>query len=149
MTNQLFTRYEQFLFSRVMALAEKAGKHVDLLVVPGTNVFDAIAQTTAHLDSADIWAGRSSVMAPDEQAKYIGDAWERLPKKPNRQVCFHVVDPDGTVRDFNLGAHVPNLTDADIDMIHALWLDATKEGGIENYTTGRSSPWRWPGSPTK
>ena len=44
------------------AVAEKAGKHVDLLVVPGTNVFDAIAQTAAHLDSADIWAGRSSVM---------------------------------------------------------------------------------------
>jgi hypothetical protein len=93
--NQLFTRYEQLLFSRVTAVAEKAGKHVDLLVVPGTNVFDAIAQTAAHLDSADIWAGRSSVMAPDDQAKQIGDAWERLPKKPNRQVTFHVVDPNG------------------------------------------------------
>ena len=67
--NQLFTRYEQLLFSRVTAVAEKAGKHVDLLVVPGTNVFDAIAQTAAHLDSADIWAGRSSVMAPADQAK--------------------------------------------------------------------------------
>ena len=60
--NQLFTRYEQLLFSRVTAVAEKAGKHVDLLVVPGTNVYDAIAQTAAHLDSADIWAGRSSAI---------------------------------------------------------------------------------------
>ena len=33
--------------------------------------------------------------------------------------------------DYNLGAHVPRLTDADIDMIHALWLDATNRGGIE------------------
>ena len=130
--DQLFTRYEQLLFSRVTAVAEKAGKHVDLLVVPGTNVFDVIAQTTAHLDSADIWAGRSSVMEPDDQAKQIGDAWERLPKKPNRQVCFHVVDPDGTVHDFYLGAHVPKLADADIDLIHALWLDATNRGGIED-----------------
>jgi amino acid transporter len=130
--DQLFTRYEQLLFSRVTSVAEKAGKHVDLLVVPGTNVFDAIAQTAAHLDSADIWAGRSSVMAPDDQAKHIGDAWERLSKKPNRQVTFHVVDPDGTVADFNLGAHVPAIADADVDLIHTLWLDATGEGGIED-----------------
>src|SRR4029079_18908326 len=118
--DQLFTRYEQLLFSRVTAVAEKAGKHVDLLVVPGTNVFDAIAQTSAHLDSADIWAGRSSVMEPDAQAKRVGEAWERLLRKQNRVVCFHVVDSDGTVHDFNLGAHVPTLTDADIDTIHTL-----------------------------
>jgi amino acid transporter len=129
--NQLFTRYEQLLFSRVTSVAEKAGKHVDLLVVPGTNVFDAIAQTAAHLDSADIWAGRSSVMEPVEQAKQIGEAWERLAKKPNRQVCFHVVDPNGTLAEFTLGAHVPKLANADIDLIHLLWLDATKAGGIE------------------
>jgi amino acid transporter len=130
--NQLFTRYEQLLFSRVTAVAEKAGKHVDLLVVPGTNVFDAIAQTAAHLDSADIWAGRSSVMAPDEQAKHIGDAWERLPKKPSRQVTIHVVDPNGTVDDFTLGAHAPTLATGDVDLIHTLWLDATKRGGVED-----------------
>jgi hypothetical protein len=129
--NQLFTRYEQLLFSRVTAVAEKAGKHVDLLVVPGTNVFDVIAQTAAQLDSADIWAGRSSVMEPAEQARNIGEAWERLPKKPNRQVTFHVVDANGASSEFNLGAHVPKLADADVDLIHALWLDATKEGGVE------------------
>jgi amino acid transporter len=130
--NQLFTRYEQLLFSRVTSVAEKAGKHVDLLVVPATNVFDAIAQTAAQLDTADIFAGRSSVIEPEDQAKHIGDAWERLPKKPNRPVCFHVVDSDGTLHDFNLGAHVPRLTDADVDVIHGLWLDATKESGIED-----------------
>ena len=130
--NQLFTRYEQLLFSRVTAVAEKAGKHVDLLVIPGTNVFDAIAQTAAHLDSADIWAGRSSVMAPEDQAKHIGDAWERLPKKPSRQVTFHVVDTNGTSIAFNLGAHVPKLADADVDLIHSLWLDATKAGGMDD-----------------
>jgi hypothetical protein len=130
--NQLFTRYEQLLFSRVTAVAEKAGKHVDLLVVPGTNVYDAIAQTAAHLDSADIWAGRSSVMTPDEQAKHIGDAWERLPKKPTRQVTIHVVDPDGTVDDFTLGAHAPTLASTDVDLIHNLWLDASKRGGVED-----------------
>src|SRR5204863_3337904 len=33
---RLFTDYEQLLFSKVVALAEKAGKHVDLLVVPSS-----------------------------------------------------------------------------------------------------------------
>jgi amino acid transporter len=130
--NQLFTRYEQLLFSRVTAVAEKAGKHVDLLVVPGNNVYDAIAQTAAHLDSADIWAGRSSVMEPGDQAKHIGDAWERLPKKPSRQVTIHVVDPAGPVNDFTLGAHAPTLADADVDLIHSLWLDVSKKGGVED-----------------
>jgi amino acid transporter len=129
--DQLFTRYEQLLFSRVTAVAEKAGKHVDLLVVPGTNVFDVIAQTAAHLDSADIWAGRSSVMEPADQARHVGEAWERLPKKPNHQVTLHVVDPNGTANAFTLGAHAPTLAAADVDLIHNLWLDATKTGGVE------------------
>jgi hypothetical protein len=69
-------------------------------------------------------------MEPQEQARYIGDAWERLQKQPRRRVSFHVVDPDGTIRDFMLGAHAPALTEADVAAIHALWLDATKEGAI-------------------
>ena len=130
--DQLFTRYEQLLFSRVTAVAEKAGKHVNLLVVPGTNIFDAIAQTAAQLESADVWAGRSSVMEPRDQAKRMGEAWERLPRRPERQVCFHVVDLDGTVHDFNLGAHIPALTDEDAELIHTLWLEAISEGGLED-----------------
>jgi len=40
----LFTEYEQRLFTRIVALAEKQGKSVDLVVVPSNNIFDAIAQ---------------------------------------------------------------------------------------------------------
>jgi amino acid transporter len=130
--HHLFTNYEQLLFSRVTSLAEKAGKHVDLLIVPGANVFDAIAQTAAHLDSADIWSGRSSVMTAEEQAKRIGEAWERLPNKPKRQVCFHVVEPDNQVDDFDIGAHAPKLADEDVNLIHKLWLDVTRERGLDD-----------------
>ncbi|HEX3558663.1 MAG TPA: APC family permease, partial [Pyrinomonadaceae bacterium] len=125
----LFTSYEQLLFSRVITLAEKAGKHVDLLVVPSSNVFDAIAHTAAQLDSAEIIAGRSSVMTPEEQARRLGEAWESLPHKPSQQVCFRVVEPDGRVSDFYLGAHAPHLSDDDINLIHRLWLDVTHEEG--------------------
>jgi amino acid transporter len=128
----LFTNYEQLLFSRVITLAEKAGKHVDLLVVPSSNVFEAIAHTAAQLDSSEIIAGRSSVLSPEEQAKRLGEAWEALPSKPQHEVCFRVVEPQGETHDFYLGAHAPRLADEDINIIHKLWLEVTREKTAED-----------------
>jgi hypothetical protein len=71
-------------------------------------------------------------MEPAEQAKHIGDAWERLPKKPSRQVTIRIVDANGAVDDFTLGAHAPALADADVDLIHNLWLDVSKRGRVED-----------------
>ena len=139
----LFTNYEQLLFSRVIAVAEKAGKHVDLLVVPSSNVFEAIAHTAAQLDSAEIIAGRSSVMSPAEQAKRLGEAWEALPHKPNHEVCFRVVSTDGITEDFYLGAHAPHLAEDDINAIHKLWLDVTREQDGEDARHKEIVPWRW------
>jgi hypothetical protein len=128
----LFTTYDQQLISRVIALAEKAGKHVDLLVVPSSNVFEAIAHTAAQLDCSEIIAGRSSVLSPQEQAKRLGEAWEALPSKPRHEVCFRVVEPGGETLDFYLGAHAPRLADEDINIIHKLWLDVTREKAGED-----------------
>nr|MDQ3746383.1 hypothetical protein [Acidobacteriota bacterium] len=128
----LFTGYEQLLFSRVIALAEKAGKHVDLLVVPASNVFDAIAHTAAQLESAEVVAGRSSVMSSAEQARRLGEAWEALPHKPKHQVLFRVVSPEGTIDEYYLGAHAPHLAEEDVNLIHRLWLDITHERGGED-----------------
>src|SRR6185369_14628580 len=69
----------------------------------------------------------SSVLSPAEQAKRLGEAWEALPSKPQREVCFRVVEPDGETYDFYLGAHAPRLADEDIDIIHKLWLEVTRE----------------------
>src|SRR6185436_1893838 len=82
----LFTNYEQLLFSRVISLAEKSGKRVHLLVVPATNVFDAAALTAAQLQSAEIIAGRSSVMSSADQARRFGEAWENLPHEPKHKL---------------------------------------------------------------
>jgi len=128
--HSVFASYEQLLFSRVVALAEKAGKKVHLLVVPSSNVFDAIAQAAAQLDSAEVIAGLSSVMTAAEQAQRMGEAWERLAKKPPRSVSFRVIHPDGRIEEFNLGAHPPRLTEPEIDLIHEMWLDLTHEEGL-------------------
>jgi amino acid transporter len=129
---RLFTDYEQLLFSKVVALAEKAGKHVHLLVVPSSEIFSAIAQTAAQLYSSMIIAGSSSVMSPEEQARRLGQAWERLSSKSKHQVCFRVIEPDGKLRDFFLGAHAPQLTEQEVNKIHEIWLQLTNKPGGQN-----------------
>lgn len=118
----LFTDYERRLFTRVVALAEKHGKPVELVVVPTTNIFDAVAQTALRLDSSVVVAGLSSKMSAQEQARELGRAWERLHEKPRRQVTFKVVEPSGIEHIVNLGAHAPHLTEDDINLIHKLWV---------------------------
>jgi hypothetical protein len=124
---RLFTRYEELLFTRVVALAEKAGKTVSLLVVPSSNFFQAAARTAAQLDSAEIVVGRSPLMRPEELSKQFGRAWEELPNKPERSLTLLVVGPDGETDSFYLGAHAPELSAADVELIHRLWLDVTRE----------------------
>src|SRR5580765_7741393 len=46
---ELFTDYEQILFTKVVAVAERQGRAVKLLVVPSTNAFDAIVRTAVRL----------------------------------------------------------------------------------------------------
>jgi amino acid transporter len=118
----LFTDYERRLFTRVVALAEKYGRPVELVVVPATNIFDAVAQTALRLDSAVVVAGLSSKMTALEQARELGRAWERLPEKPRRQVAFKVIEPGGIEHVVYLGAHAPHLTEDDINLIHKLWV---------------------------
>jgi amino acid transporter len=122
----LFTEYEQRLFTRVVALAEKQGKSVDLMVVPSNNIFDAIAQTAQRLDSSEIVAGQSAKLSAQEQERELGRAWDRLSEHPRRQVGFKIIQPDNRERSVNLGAHAPRLTDEDIGLIHEIWLDVLK-----------------------
>jgi hypothetical protein len=122
----LFTDYEQHLFTRVVALAEKHGKPVELAIVPATNIFDAIAQTSLRLDSSEIVAGLSSKMTAQDQARELGRAWERLPEKPRRQVCLKIVGPNKQEHTVYLGAHAPTLTEADINLIHKIWIEVSR-----------------------
>ena len=129
---RLFSDYEQQLFTRVVALAEKEGKHVDLIVVPSTDFFQAAVMTAAQLDSWDLFAGISEVMTPEEQARRMGEAWEGLPEKPAHRLRYRIVDSSGEVHDYLLGAHAPALTDEDIAFLHRIWLDVASQPGKAN-----------------
>ena len=50
--DQVFGTDERFLFSHVVTVAEKAGKHVELLAVPGADAWLAVVQTAQKLRSA-------------------------------------------------------------------------------------------------
>jgi amino acid transporter len=118
----LFDEYEQKLFTRVVALAEKHGKPVDLLIVPATNIYDAVVQTAYQLDSAEIIAGTSAKVSMQEQARELGRSWEKLGERPRRRVLFKIIEPDDSEHVVELGAHAPPLTDEDVALVHKLWL---------------------------
>jgi len=120
--NQLFTDDERELFTRVVAMAEKEGKTVDLLVVPAVNPFDAMVQTAAKLQASRLVTGVSARMDSDELARRIGQAWERLPE-PRHPFSLEIITPDRPSTFVNLGPHPPRLWPEDIDRVHDLWLE--------------------------
>jgi hypothetical protein len=123
---QVFDHYEQELFTAAVAVAEKEGKPISLLVVPATDVFDAIMVTAQRLDSSRVICGLSNKLTSDEQARLTGDAWERLPE-PRPGVCLEVCAPDGTAREYVIGPHTPRMRSQDVELMHQLWLDITKD----------------------
>jgi len=123
---ELFTDYEQLLFTRVVAVAERHGKTVKLLVVPSTNVFDAVAQTAVRLKASDIIVGESAKMSAVAQAQLLGEAWDRTPHDASIATRLVVRLADGKVQQFSLGAHAPDLPPRDVEHIHRLWVEAVK-----------------------
>ena len=43
-SDQLFSEYEQMLFTKAVSVAESFGKHISLLVVPAGDIFAALVQ---------------------------------------------------------------------------------------------------------
>jgi amino acid transporter len=133
--SQVFDHYEQELFTAAVAVAEKEGKPISLLVVPATDVFEAIMVTAQRLDSSRVICGLSNKLTADEQAKLTGDAWERLPE-PRPRLCLEVCAPDGSVREYTIGPHNPHLRPQDVELMHKLWLNITtdpKFAGTHHY----------------
>ncbi len=133
--SQVFDHYEQELFTAAVAVAEKEGKPISLLVVPATDVFEAIILTAQRLDSSRVICGLSNKLTADEQAKLTGDAWERLPE-PRPRLILEVCAPDGTIREFALGPHSPRMRPQDVELMHRLWLNITadpKYAGAHHY----------------
>jgi amino acid transporter len=126
--DQIFSDQVAALFSHVVTVAEKAGKHVELLVVPGRNYNQAIVQVAQRIQSNLVVMGLSSKMNASQQAKAFGDAWEQLPN-PRPQLSMEIIEEETGKRTyFNLGPHPPRLWPEDIELLHNLWLELSEKG---------------------
>jgi amino acid transporter len=127
--SQLFASYEKELFSHVVSLAEKQGKTVDLLVVPGVDPFHAMAQTASKLKASRLVTGVSAKMDSEELARRIGLAWEQLPIDGRQSFSLEIIRPGRQSVFVNLGPHPPRLWPEDLDRLHDLWLQLSEEEG--------------------
>lgn len=119
--NQIFSEYEKELFSHVVELAEKEGKHVELLTVPATDPFGAMVQTASSLKASRLVTGVSARMQSEELATRIGRAWEQLPD-PKHPFSLEIVSPDRKSSFVDLGPHPPRLWPEDVALAHNIWL---------------------------
>nr|ASY01953.1 amino acid transporter [uncultured bacterium] len=131
--NQIFSDYEKELFSRVVQMAEKEGKPVELLVVPGIDPFVALVQSANTLRASRLVTGVSARIESDDLARRIGLAWEALPE-PRHAFSLEVISPDRPPVFVNLGPHPPRLWPEDVDLVHDLWLrmSATKRASLHH-----------------
>jgi len=119
--DQLFGSIEQHLFSQALSMSEKRGKSIRLAVVAANDLWDGILRAAAALQSSTIVIGRSAKDNTEEQARQIGEAWEKLPDpKPQFNLEIHLPNGDKIYK--VLGPHAPNLTANEVNLLHRLWL---------------------------
>ncbi len=126
--DQIFSDKIAQLFSNVVSVAEKAGKHVELLVVPGRDYNRATVEVAQRLRTGIVVMGLSAKMSPAQQAKAFGDAWELLPP-PRPQLSLEILNEETGKREyFNLGPHPPRLWPEDLELLHRLWRKLSDKG---------------------
>ena len=119
--DQLFGSIEQHLFSQALSMAEKRGKSIRLAIVASNEIWDGILRAAASLESSTIVLRHSPKESTEEQARHIGDAWEKLgDPKPQFNLEIHLANGDKVYK--VLGPHAPNLTANEVNLLHRLWL---------------------------
>ena len=124
--NQLFTDYERELFTRVVAMAEKEGKTVDLLVVPGVNPFDAMVQAASKLQASRLVTGVSARWTPKSLQGASAKRGKNCPE-PRHPFSLEIITPGRPSTFVNLGPHPPRLWPEDVDLVHEMWLEVSDQ----------------------
>lgn len=100
--NYLFNENEQLLFTKVVAIAEKYGKHADLLVVPASNFFHAVARTAADLRVSEIVFGSSARLSNVKMFERMQSQLTKLRDKPELKITLSVAGKNGIAETFKL-----------------------------------------------
>jgi amino acid transporter len=128
-SEQSFSDHEQMLFTKAVSVAESFGKHISLLVVPATDIYMALVRTAISLEVTMLVSPLSSTMTPEQQAYQIGHAWETQ-AEPKQQFTYIIVGPEGQARNFHIGPHAPQLGSDDVQLVHRLWLNISRDPGF-------------------
>ena len=128
---QMFSDYEQTLFTRAVSVAESFGKRFLSSSSPPATPGPPSPRPPTISNRQPSSAGLSSKMTTAEQAFAVGSAWESIPE-PKRQFVLQIVQPDGMVDTFRIGPHTPTMKNEDVVLLHRLWLNITREPGLEN-----------------
>jgi len=123
------SREERYLFSQVVALTERYARPVRLLIVPAQNVFDGVIRVALRLHSSEVYVGESSSLPTAEQARLLGEAWERAEKDATQKLRLVICHHSGRTDAYHLGAHPPSLSPGDLELIHRLWRDVVQSVG--------------------
>jgi amino acid transporter len=119
--DQLFGSIEQRLFTQALSMAEKRGKSIRLAVVAANDLWDGILRAATSLQSSTIVVGHSAKEQTEEQARQVGEGWEKLgDQKPQFNLEIHLPNGDKIYK--VLGPHAPNLTANEVHLLHRLWL---------------------------
>jgi magnesium transporter len=94
------------------------------LIVPSQNVFEGVIQVALRLHSSEVYVGESSTLPTLEQARLLGEAWERAEKDEEQKLRLVICHHSGRTDAYHLGAHPPSLSPGDVERIHRLWRDA-------------------------
>ena len=78
------------------------------------------------LRASTVILGASPTSPVTEEARLAGLAWERLPD-PKPQLTLGIYFPTGQEHVFYLGPHAPHLTRKEIDLLHSIWLELSRE----------------------
>jgi hypothetical protein len=125
-SDQIFMNYEQKLFSMAVSMAEKEGKKINMLVVPGNDITDIVIRTALQLKASKVVAGVSNRMSMEEQARRLGEAWESVGPH-NRGLTLELIDRQMKSYFFDIGPHPPRLWPVDIGRLHDMWLKLSRQ----------------------
>jgi hypothetical protein len=84
-----------------------------------------------RLASSQIILGDSAKFSAADQARLLGQSWERVEGSDQLRTRLLAYKLNGEIQNFQLGPHSPTLTLDDLDLIHRLWLDAVGTVGLD------------------
>lgn len=90
---RVIDEYETRVFSKVVYAAEKVGKPVSLIAVPGRDPYNLILQAAQKLRSSRVVISQSLWTPLDEQEQKVSQAWEKL-QEPRPLVSVELVPDD-------------------------------------------------------